>query len=29
VRVAVLEGMEWDELKVERSDEGTDGYALD
>jgi hypothetical protein len=29
VRVAVLEGVEWDELKVDRSDEGTEGYVLD
>jgi hypothetical protein len=28
VRVAVLEGVEWSELKVERSDEGTEGYVL-
>ncbi|KAE9375343.1 hypothetical protein N431DRAFT_436829 [Stipitochalara longipes BDJ] len=28
VRVAVLEGLEWSELKVERSDEGTEGYVL-
>jgi hypothetical protein len=29
VRVAALEGVKWDELKVERSDEGTEGYVLD
>ncbi|RAH65716.1 GFA family protein [Aspergillus aculeatinus CBS 121060] len=28
VRVAVLEGVEWDEIRVEREDEGTEGYVL-
>ena len=29
VRLAVLEGVLWDELKVERSEEGKEGYVLD
>lgn len=26
VNIRVLEGVEWEDLKIERSDEGTDGY---
>lgn len=29
VRLAVLEGVEWGKMKVERSDEGTEGYVVD
>jgi hypothetical protein len=29
IRIAVLDGVEWDQLKIERTDEGTDGYTVD
>ena len=29
IRFAALEGVEWNELKVERSDEGTWGYVVE
>jgi hypothetical protein len=29
IRLAALEGVEWNELKVERSDEGTWGYVVE
>lgn len=28
IRVSVLDDVEWDLLKVERTDEGTEGYAV-
>lgn len=28
IRVAVLDGVEWADLKVERTDEGTEGYVV-
>lgn len=28
VRVRLLDRVEWEELKVERSDEGTEGYVV-
>ena len=29
VRLAVLEGVEWDRLRVERCDEGVEGYVVE
>ncbi|BCS01304.1 GFA family protein [Aspergillus luchuensis] len=29
IRVAVLDGVEWADLKIERTDEGTEGYVVD
>lgn len=29
IRLAALEGVEWNELKVERSDEGSGGYVVE
>ncbi|KUJ18306.1 uncharacterized protein LY89DRAFT_717883 [Mollisia scopiformis] len=29
IRLAVLDDVNWDELKIERSDEGTEGYVVD
>ncbi|PWY94650.1 hypothetical protein BO94DRAFT_582038 [Aspergillus sclerotioniger CBS 115572] len=29
LRVGILDGVEWSDLKVERSDEGTEGYVVD
>jgi hypothetical protein len=29
IRVGVLDGVEWDQLKVERTDEGTEGYTVE
>lgn len=28
IRVAVLDNVDWDELTIERSDEGTEGYEI-
>jgi hypothetical protein len=29
IRLAALEGVEWNELKMERSDEGSGGYVVE
>lgn len=29
VRVSILNDVEWDHLKVQRTDEGTEGYTVD
>lgn len=29
LRIALLEGVEWDELKIDREDQGTKGYVVD
>jgi hypothetical protein len=29
IRISVLNDVEWDRLKVERTDEGTEGYTVD
>lgn len=29
VRIALLEGVEWEQLKVDRQDQGTKGYVVD
>lgn len=29
LNVRALEGVEWDHIKIERSDEGTEGYVID
>jgi len=29
IRISVLDDVEWDDLKIERSDEGTEGYTVE
>jgi hypothetical protein len=29
IRISVLNDVEWDQLKIERTDEGTEGYVID